>query len=100
MVRSFLFAEIWISPQSNREKLSRHPRVTSAGEQQQYDAAQRAQSSGGLAWATQEYQSFLVGSLRGLARGMSRLVITLGRRNSLKRERREGRWELRVAASG
>jgi tetratricopeptide (TPR) repeat protein len=37
--------------------------------QQRYDAAQRAQSSGDLARATQEYQSFLVGSLRRLAEG-------------------------------
>jgi tetratricopeptide (TPR) repeat protein len=35
--------------------------------QQQYDAAQRAQSAGDLARATQEYRSFLVGSLRRLA---------------------------------
>jgi tetratricopeptide (TPR) repeat protein len=42
----------------------------SSGElQQQYDAAQRAQSSGDLARATQEYKSFLVASLRRLAEG-------------------------------
>ena len=35
--------------------------------QQQYDAAQRAQSSGDLKRATQEYKSFLVDSLRRLA---------------------------------
>jgi tetratricopeptide (TPR) repeat protein len=42
----------------------------SSGElQQQYDAAQRAQSSGDMMLATKEYQSFLVGSLRRLAEG-------------------------------
>ncbi len=35
--------------------------------QQQYDAAQRAQSSGDLTRATQEYKNFLVDSLRQLA---------------------------------
>jgi tetratricopeptide (TPR) repeat protein len=37
--------------------------------QQRYDAAQRAQSAGDLARATQEYQNLLVGSLRRLAEG-------------------------------
>ena len=37
--------------------------------QQQYDAAQQAQSSGDMMLATKEYRSFLVGSLRRLAEG-------------------------------
>jgi tetratricopeptide (TPR) repeat protein len=44
--------------------------VESSGElQQQYDAAQRAQSAGDMTRASQEYRRFLLGSLRRLAEG-------------------------------
>jgi tetratricopeptide (TPR) repeat protein len=55
-------------PAKQSEKIEQS--VGSSGElQQRYDAAQRAQSSGDMARASQEYQSFLVGSLRRLAEG-------------------------------